>query len=103
MDFFLYSKVGQMVLAVLALGAVVLVLMGLARLADRFAGRSRTWWMVLAFAGPAFALLGVGLIYPAIRTTIMSFMDRRSEQWVFLDNYVWVRSEERRVGKGRRG
>src|SRR5690625_1304686 len=90
MDFFLYSKVGQMVLAVLALGAVVLVLMGLARLADRFAGRSRTWWMVLAFAGPAFALLGVGLIYPAIRTTIMSFMDRRSEQCVFLDNYVWV-------------
>ncbi len=90
MDFFLYSKVGQMVLAVIALLAVVAVLLGGARLADRFAGRSRTFWATLAFAGPAFALLGVGLVYPAIRTTIMSFMDRRSENAVGLANYEWV-------------
>ncbi len=90
MDFFLYSKVGQMVLAVLALLAVVGLLLGGARLADRFAGRSRTFWMILAFGGPAFVLLGVGLIYPAIRTIIMSFMDRRSEQAVGLANYEWV-------------
>lgn len=90
MDFFLYSKVGQMVLAVLVLAAVVLVLMGGARLADRFAGRTRTFWMILAFGGPALILLGVGLIYPAIRTIIMSFMDRRSEEWVGLENYAWA-------------
>ena len=64
--------------------------MGLAKLADRFAGRSRIFWMILAFGGPAFVLLGVGLVYPAIRTTIMSFMDRRSSEWVGLENYVWV-------------
>ncbi|WP_434056372.1 carbohydrate ABC transporter permease [Georgenia sunbinii] len=90
MDFFLYSKIGQMLLAIIALLAVVAVLMGGARLADRFAGRSRTFWVVLAFGGPAFLLLGVGLIYPAIRTIIMSFMDRRSDTWVGLENYQWV-------------
>ncbi|WP_152189360.1 carbohydrate ABC transporter permease [Georgenia satyanarayanai] len=79
-----------MILAVLALLAVVAVLLGGARLADRFAGRSRTFWVAVAFAGPAAVLLGVGLIYPAIRTTIMSFMDRRSQEWVGLANYEWV-------------
>src|SRR5690606_2696726 len=89
-DFFLYSKVGQMLLAVLALLAVVVVLLGGARLADRFAGRSRNFWAAVAFAGPAAVLLGVGLVYPAIRTTIMSFMDRRSENPVGLENYRWI-------------
>src|SRR5690554_725709 len=82
-----------MVLAVLALAAVVTVLLGGARLADRFAGRTRTFWVGLAFGGPALALLGVGLVYPAIRTIIMSFMDRRSEQMVGLENYRWVFSD----------
>src|SRR5690625_1203390 len=90
MDFFLHSKIGQMVLAVLALLAVIALLLGGARLADKFAGRSRTFWMILAFAGPAVVLLGVGLIYPAVRTIIMSFMDRRSEAWAGLANYEWV-------------
>jgi len=93
MDFFLYSKVGQMLLAVIALLAVVAVLLGGARLADRYAGRSRTFWVGAAFAGPAFLLLGVGLVYPAIRTTVMSFMDRRSEEFVGLANYQWVFSD----------
>ncbi|MEE6273986.1 carbohydrate ABC transporter permease [Georgenia wangjunii] len=92
MDFFLYSKFGQMILAVVAFLAVVAVLLLLAKVADRVAGRSRTIWMVLLFGGPALALLGVGLIYPAIRTTMMSFMDRSSSTWVGLDNYAWVLS-----------
>src|SRR5690625_2050085 len=90
MDFFLGSKIGQMVLAVLALAVVVAVILGAARLADRFTGRTRTLWMILAFGGPAFFLLGLGLVYPAVRTTVMSFMDRRSEEWVGLANYAWV-------------
>ena len=60
------------------------------RLADKYAGRSRTAWALLVFAGPAALLLGVGLIYPAIRTTTMSFMDNRSENWVGLANYDYV-------------
>jgi alpha-glucoside transport system permease protein len=90
MDFFLFSKIGQMILAVLVFAAVVALLMVVARLADKYAGRSRTAWALLVFAGPAALLLGVGLIYPAIRTTTMSFMDSRSENWVGLANYDYV-------------
>jgi alpha-glucoside transport system permease protein len=39
---------------------------------------------------PALALLIIGLIYPAIRTLIMSFMDADSEVFVGMDNYVWA-------------
>ncbi len=90
MDFFLYSKTGQMVLAVALFAVVVAALMVVARLADRFAGRTRIAWTLLVFAGPALLLLGVGLIYPALRTMVMSFMDNRSQSWVGLANYEWV-------------
>src|SRR5690625_5003570 len=79
-----------MILAIVAFLAVIAIILTLARLADRLAGRTRTLWMVLAFAGPAALLLGVGLIYPALRTMMMSFMDRRSDEFVGLANYQWV-------------
>ena len=90
MDFFLYSKMGQMCLVLLVFAGVIALLMVVARLADRFAGRSRNFWALAAFVGPALLLLVVGLIYPAARTILMSFMDRRSESWVGLTNYRWV-------------
>lgn len=86
----LNSKIGQMLAAVLALIAVVAIIMALAKLADRMPERLRRWAAPLIFAGPALAMLGVGLIYPAIRTTVMSFYDRRSTTFVGLDNYKWV-------------
>jgi alpha-glucoside transport system permease protein len=39
---------------------------------------------------PAVALLVIGLIYPAIRTMILSFMDANSTNFVGMDNYVWA-------------
>ncbi|MPV36057.1 carbohydrate ABC transporter permease [Georgenia subflava] len=94
MDFFLYSKMGQMLLAVIVFAAVVAGLLLVARLADRLAGRSRMFWALVVFAGPALLLLGVGLIYPAIRTIIMSFMNRNSTEFVGLANYEWLFSNE---------
>jgi alpha-glucoside transport system permease protein len=44
----------------------------------------------LAFVVPALALLSVGLVYPAIRTTYQSFYDRTSDNFVGLDNYTEV-------------
>lgn len=44
----------------------------------------------LVFLGPASLLLLVGLIYPAIRTIILSFMDKKSENFVGFDNYIWA-------------
>jgi alpha-glucoside transport system permease protein len=44
-------------------------------------------WLYLA---PAGVLLGVFLVYPVINTVYLSFFDRRSEQFVGLDNYIYL-------------
>ncbi|TDE01651.1 carbohydrate ABC transporter permease [Jiangella asiatica] len=44
-------------------------------------------WQSLAFVLPALLLLGIGLIYPAVRTIYQSFFDRTSDSFVGLDNY----------------
>lgn len=86
----LNSKIGQMFAALILLVVVVAVLMLLARLAERAPERLRRWVAPLIFAGPALLMLGIGLVYPAIRTGMMSFYDRSSENFVGLDNYRWV-------------
>lgn len=90
MGFFLYSKNGQLILAVLAFLAVLVILLLIARTADHLRGRKQTLAMAAVFGGPALLLLAIGLIYPAIRTIWMSFMDRRSESFAGLDNYAYL-------------
>ncbi|MFC0006065.1 carbohydrate ABC transporter permease [Micromonospora siamensis] len=48
----------------------------------------------LFFLLPTVLLLLIGLVVPAIRTTLLSFMDGRSENFVGLDNYSWMFSED---------
>lgn len=86
----LNSKIGQMMLAIIALAVVVIVLMLAAKLADRLPEKWRRWLAPTIFAAPALIMLAVGLVYPAIRTTIMSFYDARSTEYVGLKNYQWV-------------
>ncbi|AFZ46616.1 glucosylglycerol ABC transporter membrane protein [Cyanobacterium stanieri PCC 7202] len=43
-------------------------------------------WVYLA---PAIFVLGGFLVLPTINTFILSFFDRRSENFVFLDNYIF--------------
>jgi len=50
----------------------------------------RPWLWVL----PGFAFLGVFLVYPTISTLILSFQDKRSENWVGLANYLDLFSQE---------
>lgn len=90
MSWFLYTKIGQMVLAVIALAVVVLVLLGLATVADRLRGRTRNVASVVVFVVPALLMLCVGLIYPALRTFYLSFHDRTGSSFVGGDNYQWV-------------
>jgi alpha-glucoside transport system permease protein len=62
----------------------------------------RTWfgwqvprWLVAGgFLGPAVLMLGFGLIYPALRTVYQSFFDRTSENFVGLDNYLTVFTQD---------
>lgn len=91
MEALLDSKWAQLVFGVLLLLAVVALLFAFAKLADRLQNMKARQAITLAvFAGPALLFVTVGLIYPAIRTFIMSFLDRRSENFVAFDNYQWL-------------
>jgi alpha-glucoside transport system permease protein len=46
------------------------------------------------FIGPALVLLGVFLVYPVVNTVIVSFKDARGEDFVGLDNYRFVFTDE---------
>lgn len=55
--------------------------------------RPREGWFALGFLLPAMLMLSIGLIIPAIRTTILSFMNRDSSSFVGVDNYTWMFSQ----------
>jgi alpha-glucoside transport system permease protein len=75
-------------IAGLAAFAAIVVLLFL--LAERTSVKAQEWVKYLVFLVPAVALLVVGLIYPAIRTLILSFMNADSERFVGFDNYIWA-------------
>ncbi|TDC56724.1 sugar ABC transporter permease [Jiangella ureilytica] len=70
------------VLFVGVMGAILL-LVGRAR-------RRVDIWQSLAFVLPALLLLGVGLIYPAIRTMYQSLFDRTTDEFLGLDNFTEI-------------
>ena len=73
--------------ALLAFAAIVLLLF---LLAERASVKAQEWLKYLVFIAPAILLLLIGLIYPAIRTLVLSFMDAKSEEFVGFDNFVWA-------------
>lgn len=47
-------------------------------------------FQLVLFAAPAVVLLLIGLIYPFIATFFQSFYDKTGDQFVGMENYVWV-------------
>ena len=74
-------------MALLAFAAVVFLIF---LLAERASVKAQEWLKYLVFLVPALLLLTVGLIYPTVRTIILSFMDAKGEEFVGADNYVWA-------------
>lgn len=83
----LFEKFGLMLLGLAVFAAVIGIILFLA---DRAPKRGRDFWQLLAFVAPALVLLAVGLIYPAVRTTLLAFYDRTGNEFVGLDNFVWM-------------
>ncbi len=86
----LIAKFGVMVLGLAVFAAVVGLILFLA---DRAPKRGRDYWQLAAFVGPSILLLVVGLVYPAIRTTILGFFSRQTangSDFVGIDNFVWM-------------
>ncbi|MBQ1071682.1 sugar ABC transporter permease [Micromonospora sp. C31] len=56
--------------------------------------KPREGMFALFFLLPTLLLLTIGLVAPAIRTTMLSFMDANSNDWIGLRNYGWMFSED---------
>jgi alpha-glucoside transport system permease protein len=78
------EKFGQMFLAILAFLAV----MGIVLLvADRVRSRKGEMIQTIAFVLPAAVLISVGLLYPGIRTIFESFKNAGGTEYIGIDNY----------------
>src|SRR3954454_23264471 len=80
-------KVTQLVIAMAAFMAVVAIVLVVA---ERTPRTLRDKVTLVLFAAPALTLMGIGLVYPAIRTTVLSFYDNQGKGWVGLKNYNWI-------------
>jgi alpha-glucoside transport system permease protein len=60
------------------------------RMPERFRESVRPW----VFVGPALVILSIFLLYPAINTIWLSFLDGDSEKWVGLSNYGFVFTDD---------
>jgi len=83
----LLDKLLQLLVAVAVFAAVMGVVL---LVAGRVRGRRTDLVSGLAFVAPALLLLLVGLLYPAGRTVMQSFLDARSAGFVGLDNYIRI-------------
>jgi len=80
------------------LGKILQVVMGLAILAavvglliffiDKAPKKGRDYWQLAGFLLPAMLFVTVGLVYPAIRTSILAFQTSSGE-WT-MDNFIWT-------------
>jgi len=50
-------------------------------------GRWRRHFVAVGFLSPALVLLGVWIVYPAIRTAVRSFYDLQGSNFIWFDNY----------------
>jgi alpha-glucoside transport system permease protein len=79
----------NLILLIVALAAFAAVVYLVFLLASRVSVKTQEWLKYAVFLVPATLLLLIGLIYPTIRTLIMSFMNADSTEFVGFDNYVW--------------
>lgn len=72
---------------VLAFALVVGVIL---LLADRAPKTGREKIQIALFIGPALVFVTIGLVVPAIRTTLLAFKDSFGDAWVGFDNFAWM-------------
>ncbi len=73
---------------------IVFLFWAMDQLVDLLPERTREGIRPYVFVGPAIVLLSVFLIYPVVNTILISFRDSRGADFVGLDNYEFVFSDE---------
>jgi alpha-glucoside transport system permease protein len=85
--------VDQIITAVIAVIGVPLVLLGYIILGERIIERLpdgvQTWIRPYYWALPAIGFATIFMVYPLIRTVIISFRNNADTTWVGLNNYVY--------------
>lgn len=100
LDFAFDLLTGEIPAWVVALVAIVIGVIGvfilywlvdliIKMLPDRLGERIRPF----AFVGPALVILGIYLVYPALRTIQLSFMDANGVEYIGWGNYAYVFSD----------
>jgi alpha-glucoside transport system permease protein len=83
-------KIFNALLAVAIFSAVIGLLL---IVVDRSPKRGHDRYQLAVFLLPAVFMLTIGLLIPAVRTTVLSFTNRAGE-FVGLDNYQWLFTED---------
>jgi alpha-glucoside transport system permease protein len=79
---------------VVGVGGVFFLYWGMNRVVEFLPVRYQEGVRPYIFVGPALVILTVFLIYPVINTIFVSFRDRVGEEFVGLDNYRFVFTDE---------
>jgi len=82
------------VAVVIGVGGVFFLYWGMNRVIEFLPARYQEGVRPYIFVGPALVILAVFLIYPVINTILVSFKDRVGEEFVGLDNYRFVFTDE---------
>ena len=82
----LLFKIFQVVVALAVFAAAVGLLLFLI---DRAPKKGRDVIQLLAFILPTLILLGIGLVYPALRTSFAAFANSDG-RFIGLDNFIWA-------------
>ncbi len=75
-------------------GSVILLFYSLNLLARELSAKWYNRVIPYIFIGPAVLIMGWYLFIPTLRSFYLSFMDKRSEHFVGLSNYIYVFSDE---------
>jgi alpha-glucoside transport system permease protein len=93
MDYDFSEDVAKIWPALVFIGGFVVVVGALLFVLDILPrwGKGKERLQMFGFLGPALLLLGVGLIYPLIRTVVLSFYNNTHDgKFVGVDNYSWI-------------
>ena len=82
----LIEKIVQVGLGIAVFAAVIGLILFLA---DKAPKRSKDLVQLVVFLAPAIILLAIGLIYPAVRTSILAFSNKAGDL-IGLDNFAWI-------------
>ncbi|GMM96897.1 MULTISPECIES: carbohydrate ABC transporter permease [Microbacterium] len=81
----LTGKILQVVMGLVIFAAIIGILV---LLMGRGPKKGRDYWQLTWFLLPAILLLAIGLIWPAVRTTGLAFLDNSGN--FSFDNFVWM-------------